>query len=76
MNIPLETEIIEPTSNIINKGTGAGGANTNVNGLSYEEKTDLRYFYKNIVCTKCLWLSSFLNLGLAMISTYFHPLTK
>jgi hypothetical protein len=26
---------------IINKGTGAGGANTNKNGLSYEEKTNL-----------------------------------
>ena len=49
MNIPLETEIIEPTSNIINKGTGAGGANTNVNGLSYEEKTDLKTEYSNCV---------------------------
>lgn len=26
---------------VINKGTGAGGANTNLNGLSYEEKTNL-----------------------------------
>ena len=27
--------------NIINKGTGAGGSNTNKNGLSYEDKTEL-----------------------------------
>ena len=26
---------------IINKGTGAGGSNTNKNGLSYEDKTEL-----------------------------------
>ncbi len=26
---------------IINKGTGAGGANTNINGLSFEEKTSI-----------------------------------
>jgi hypothetical protein len=30
---------------IINKGTGAGGANTNKNGLSYEEKTNLETLY-------------------------------
>lgn len=27
--------------NIINKGTGAGGSNTNKNGLSYEDRTEL-----------------------------------
>ena len=27
---------------IINKGTGAGGANTNKNGLPYEKLTDLQ----------------------------------
>lgn len=27
--------------NIINRGTGAGGANTNKNGLAFEERTDL-----------------------------------
>ena len=27
--------------NIENKGTGAGGSNTNKNGLPYEELTDL-----------------------------------
>ena len=29
------------SSNIKNRGTGAGGSNTNKNGLSYEKKTDL-----------------------------------
>ncbi len=36
----------------INRGTGAGGANTNVNGLSYEEKTDLSCLYTDCVQTK------------------------
>ncbi len=35
---------------IINRGTGAGGANTNVNGLSYEELVDLKDKYKS-----CIW---------------------
>lgn len=40
--------IEEKTSLIItNKGTGAGGANTNKNGLSYEEYTDLKSKYKS-----------------------------
>lgn len=29
---------------IINKGTGAGGAQTNYNGLSFEEKTSIEPF--------------------------------
>jgi len=29
---------------VINKGTGAGGANTNYNGLSFEEKTSIEPF--------------------------------
>ena len=33
---------------IINKGTGAGGKNTNKNGLSYEKLTDLSTEYKII----------------------------
>jgi hypothetical protein len=33
------------TVKIVNKGTGAGGANTNVNGLSYEDKTNLESLY-------------------------------
>ena len=36
------TQLIIP-----NKGTGAGGANTNKNGLSYEELTDLKDKYKS-----------------------------
>lgn len=35
-------------SPIKNKGTGAGGANTNKNGLSFEERTDLKQHYKII----------------------------
>lgn len=36
------------SSNIMNRGTGAGGSNTNKNGLSYEDKTDLSTHYKII----------------------------
>lgn len=38
-----KTKIIEQTkpTKIKNKGTGAGGSNTNKNGISYEEITDL-----------------------------------
>ena len=35
------TPTTTPTTNIINKGTGAGGSKTNKNGLLYEELTDL-----------------------------------
>ena len=38
-NLPILTKII-------NKGTGAGGANTNKNGLPYEKLTDLQDKYK------------------------------
>ena len=34
-------KIINDKIIIINKGTGAGGSNTNKNGLPYEESTDL-----------------------------------
>lgn len=37
---------------IYNQGIGAGGANTNINGLSYEELTDLKSMYKS--CTQTL----------------------
>ena len=33
------------TTNLVNRGTGAGGANTNVNGLSFEQQTDLITHY-------------------------------
>lgn len=41
-----QTEVVEQSkpkkeTNIKNKGTGAGGSNTNKNGLSYEEITKL-----------------------------------
>ena len=38
------------TEVIINKGTGAGGSNTNANGLPYETMTDLsdRYTIINV----------------------------
>jgi hypothetical protein len=51
-SIPLicEEDIIEEdaTHIIINKGTGAGGANTNINGLSYEDKTNLEELFSEI----------------------------
>ena len=40
------------TNNIINKGTGAGGANTNKNGLLYEEKTNLEPLYATSIFDK------------------------
>lgn len=33
------------SSRIVNQGTGAGGANTNVNGLSFEQQTELNTEY-------------------------------
>ncbi len=39
-------------SNVINKGTGAGGSNTNVNGLSYEIKTDLSSLFSEEIIDK------------------------
>lgn len=45
-------EDIESPIIIINKGTGAGGANTNKNGLSYEEKTNLETLYSECVENK------------------------
>ena len=37
---------------IINKGTGAGGANTNKNGLKFEEVADLKDRYESIIRRK------------------------
>ena len=50
---PKVNESIESTQdkNITNKGTGAGGANTNKNGLPYEEMTDLKTEYTVIDTT-------------------------
>lgn len=33
---------------IINRGTGAGGAKTNINGLSYEENTNLKQLFSEV----------------------------
>ena len=42
-----------PVSTVKNRGNGAGGANTNINGLSYEAKTDLatEYIIYNVPST-------------------------
>lgn len=42
-----DDKTILPTSDsdIVNRGTGAGGSNTNKNGLSYEKLTDLKSKY-------------------------------
>lgn len=47
--IPTEpaSECVENMQPIINKGTGAGGARTNENGLPYEELTDLKDRYNS-----------------------------
>ena len=55
-NQPLTSEIskkkkmmIKPKKpKIINKGTGAGGENTNKNGLQFEEVADLKDRYESI----------------------------
>lgn len=43
--ILAESVATNTTTNIRNRGTGAGGANTNATGLSYEAKTDLSTEY-------------------------------
>ena len=46
---------VKTKKNFINKGTGAGGTNTNINGLSFEKKTSIENklieneFKKNII---------------------------
>jgi hypothetical protein len=54
--LPDDVEIIDeevnPEPKVINKGTGAGGANTNANGLPYEKKTDLSSFYTSSFYTE------------------------
>jgi hypothetical protein len=42
----IKIKIVKPK--IINKGTGAGGANTNINGLQFEEVVDLKDRYESI----------------------------
>ena len=42
------------TNIIINKGSGAGGAKTNINGLSYEDKTNLEPLFSEVNIDKKL----------------------
>jgi hypothetical protein len=54
-----ELQILWDNKYIDNRGMGAGGSNTNKNGLSYEEKTDLSTEYKIIErlnCENCIFL--------------------
>jgi hypothetical protein len=46
-DIKTETETV--SNKVFNKGTGAGGCNTNKNGLSYEVMTDLQSEYSIIL---------------------------
>jgi hypothetical protein len=48
----INTLVTETRSLSINQGTGGGGANTNVNGLSFEKKTDLSTEFEQIKETK------------------------
>lgn len=45
--IIVEDEDAPVSVTVLNRGTGAGGANTNINGLSYEDKTDLKSLYSS-----------------------------
>lgn len=49
-----EIIIVEQTddANIINRGTGAGGARTNHNGLFYESITDLKPLFSSFISNK------------------------
>ena len=59
---------INLNDNIINRGTGAGGANTNKNGLSYEQKTDLSSEYDIIKQFKYHKIINFNNYELVCIN--------
>lgn len=47
-----DSQDINKSQNIKNKGTGAGGANTNLYGLSYEDKTNLEELFSELKCDK------------------------
>lgn len=49
------------STNLVNKGTGAGGANTNKNGLSYEDLTDLNTHIEVIKTNKNSTTIKFIN---------------
>ena len=59
---------INLNDNIINKGTGAGGKNTNKNGLSYEKQTDLSSEYDIIKKYKYYTIVKFNNTQLLCIN--------
>lgn len=48
---------------IVNKGTGAGGSNTNKNGLRYEDLTDLKTEFNIIKSSKYYELIQFNNIN-------------
>lgn len=48
----VKLDEVRANPNQINKGNKAGGANTNVNGLSYEDKTDLSCLYISCIQEK------------------------
>ena len=50
----MEFEIIEEFVPIVNKGTGAGGANTNFHGKKFEEQTNNEHRLLQQGFTKCL----------------------
>jgi hypothetical protein len=47
-----DSSVKAPNVNLKNKGTGAGGANTNKNGLQYEKKSDLSSLFTVIQSVK------------------------
>jgi hypothetical protein len=57
----LEKLNINEEENITNKGTGAGGANTNKSGLPYEELTELKQKYTIIKSNKYHKIIKFLD---------------
>ena len=63
-------------TNIQNRGTGAGGANTNANGLPYEEMTDLTNYYNKIETNKHSSKIKFLNCVDEFITTKQSHLFK
>jgi len=56
ISVPKKPKLVivedEDPVSILNKGAGAGGANTNKNGLSYEDLTDLKLFYEESIPDK------------------------
>ena len=62
LNIQDKKNEINKNENIKNKGTGAGGSNTNKNGLTYEKEKDLSSEYEVIermqICEKIRFKSS------------------